>query len=287
MLKYRLIFGPIMIAAILLVFWGDSHLQSIVAPALLQNLFTETTHYPPGLAIAAFIVLIAILPARELTHMFAAKQIKTNTALITLAAIATAMSLYLQAEAVTLGSVIIATFALALIIHTRKQHIDGSINAAAATLMAGAYLGATTGCFLAMRHHHSAWTIIAIILITKASDTGAYFTGKAIGKHKLIPWLSPGKTWEGLIGGIALAILAAVGFAALSQSTDLAAIYQTVDGQTTLTPRPYAILPAAFAGAIIAIVATLGDLTISLFKRDANIKDSGAFMPGFGGKSVV
>ena len=89
--------------------------------------------------------------------------------------------------------------------------MDGAMNAAAATLMSAAYLGLTCGCFLAMRHEHAAWTIIAVILITKSSDTGAYFTGKAIGKHKMIPWLSPGKTWEGAIGGVAVGYKRGVG----------------------------------------------------------------------------
>jgi CDP-diglyceride synthetase len=55
------------------------------------------------------------------------------------------------------------------------------------------------------------WTVLWVLLVTKSCDIGAYFTGRAIGRHKLIPWLSPGKTWEGLVGGVALSALVAWG----------------------------------------------------------------------------
>ena len=51
--------------------------------------------------------------------------------------------------------------------------------------------------------------VVAVILLTKCFDTGAYFTGRALGRHKLIPWLSPGKTWEGVGGGVALSAIVA------------------------------------------------------------------------------
>ncbi|MHC4993815.1 MAG: phosphatidate cytidylyltransferase [Planctomycetota bacterium] len=283
MLKHRLIFGPIMIACVLAVFWADNYLQTLAAPAFLQGVINEGPNFPPGVALCLLVLLIAPLPAAELSAMFEAKGIDVNATLVTASAVTAATALYVRADAIALGAVAILTLAAALIVHTRGQRIEGSMQAAAATLMAGAYLGLTVGCLLAMRHEHSAWTIVAIILITKSSDIGAYFTGKAIGKRKLIPWLSPGKTWEGFFGGVALAVLVAMGFAALSQSTELASVYTVINGQVSEVARSYAVGAAALGGAIIAVVAVLGDLTVSLFKRDAGLKDSGASIPGFGG----
>jgi len=102
----------------------------------------------------------------------------------------------------------------------------------------------------------------------KFTDIGAFFGGKALGRRKLIPWLSPGKTWEGLFFGLLTA--AAVG-AAMSPA---------------IGPRTGYILPwwkGAIFGAILGGIGQLGDLLESLMKRDAEVKDSGSLVPGFGG----
>jgi phosphatidate cytidylyltransferase len=96
-----------------------------------------------------------------------------------------------------------------------------------------------------------------------ASDAFAYFTGILIGRHKLAPVLSPGKTWEGLVGGTIVAIL--VPFFALYHQHFL-----TVGESVAL-------------GALIAIAAPLGDLFESALKRDMNVKDTGRLLAGHGG----
>jgi phosphatidate cytidylyltransferase len=98
-------------------------------------------------------------------------------------------------------------------------------------------------------------------------DTGAYFTGRSLGKHKLILWLSPGKTWEGLVGGIALASVFGV------LGVWLGAVSQ---------PK-YPIALGLATGVVFALLGQAGDLMMSLLKRDAGIKDSGRSLPGFGG----
>ncbi|MFW5681789.1 MAG: phosphatidate cytidylyltransferase, partial [Phycisphaeraceae bacterium] len=154
-----------------------------------------------------------------------------------------------------------------------------------AALLALIYLGTLPGFLLAIRRWHSAWVVVGIVLVIKASDIGAYFVGRAIGRHKLIPWLSPGKTWEGLAGGVAMSALVAVGLVALSNELGVSGRYVYDEN---LTSRRFAALDyplwlAAIAGGLLALAGVLGDLTASLFKRDAGLKDSGKSIPGFGG----
>lgn len=107
------------------------------------------------------------------------------------------------------------------------------------------------------------------MILTWASDTGAYFAGRAFGKRKLIPSVSPGKTVAGAIGGLLLAVVVCWAYA-----------------QWVL--RPYALLGMTLGGSIlfgaaISIVAQLGDLAESLLKRDVGVKDSSHLIPGHGG----
>ena len=104
--------------------------------------------------------------------------------------------------------------------------------------------------------------LLMVLTIVWAADIGAYFVGKKIGRVKLAPQISPGKTWEGVIGGLlAVTVLAlAVGNRA---NLDLAVL-----------------LPLCLAVAVISVV---GDLTVSVFKRHAGVKDSGSLFPGHGG----
>ena len=106
-------------------------------------------------------------------------------------------------------------------------------------------------------------TVIWMLACTWATDIGAYFVGASAGGAKLAPRISPGKTWSGLIGGMAWAAVAsaATGYAfGLGSTFSLAAI-----------------------GAVLAVVAQVGDLAESALKRSAGVKDSGGLIPGHGG----
>ncbi len=124
--------------------------------------------------------------------------------------------------------------------------------------------------------------LLTMIIVTKSTDAGAYFTGKAIGKHKLIPRLSPGKTKEGAVGGIATATI--VAFLCLRW------LFPAVAGggnPPSQTP-PIALLAdpmwgALLLGPLLAISGMIGDLAESLVKRDCHAKDSGSWLPGLGG----
>lgn len=105
--------------------------------------------------------------------------------------------------------------------------------------------------------------ILTVIACVVASDTGAYAVGSLIGRHKLAPHISPGKTWEGLAGGVAVTTAVAV----------LAAVF--------LLGAPWWV--GVPLGVLVSLAATIGDLVESLLKRDAGIKDMSNFLPGHGG----
>jgi phosphatidate cytidylyltransferase len=109
--------------------------------------------------------------------------------------------------------------------------------------------------------------VLYFILVTKFSDSGAYSVGSLIGRHKMIPRISPGKTWEGFGGAILASALASLVF-----------VHFLGDRMEGMNWKHALIL-----GIILGACAVVGDLIESLFKREAGVKDSGRFFPGIGG----
>ncbi len=109
--------------------------------------------------------------------------------------------------------------------------------------------------------------LLYFVLITKFSDTGAYVVGSLIGKHKMIPRISPGKTWEGFGGAIVVSAIASLVFVHFAQEKMPAMNW----------------VHAIILGVLLSSTAVVGDLIESLFKREAGVKDSGSFFPGIGG----
>jgi phosphatidate cytidylyltransferase len=109
--------------------------------------------------------------------------------------------------------------------------------------------------------------VLYFILITKFSDMGAYLTGSLIGRHKMIPRISPGKTWEGFGGAIFLSTVSSLVFVHF------------------LGGKMFGMnwIHAVILGIVLSSTAVVGDLIESLFKREAGLKDSGNFFPGIGG----
>ena len=109
--------------------------------------------------------------------------------------------------------------------------------------------------------------LLYFILITKFSDMGAYVVGSLIGRHKMIPRISPAKTWEGFGGAILVSTGASLAFVHFFGAKMVGMNY----------------LHAVVLGVILSVTAVIGDLIESLFKREADMKDSGALFPGIGG----
>jgi phosphatidate cytidylyltransferase len=116
-------------------------------------------------------------------------------------------------------------------------------------------------------HVNGHFYLLYFVLITKCSDTGAYLVGSLTGKHKMIPRISPGKTWEGFGGAILGSTVASVVFVAI------------LGGNMAGMKLKHAII----LGGILGLAAVVGDLIESIFKREAGVKDSGKFFPGIGG----
>ncbi|MCA8971972.1 MAG: phosphatidate cytidylyltransferase [Planctomycetes bacterium] len=105
--------------------------------------------------------------------------------------------------------------------------------------------------------------VLFLVVLTQLNDVAQYIWGKSLGKHRIVPRVSPGKTWEGFLGGAVT-------------TTALACFLGP-----TLTPMT--IAQSAIAGALIAVVGFFGDINLSALKRDVGIKDSGSLLPGHGG----
>ena len=126
--------------------------------------------------------------------------------------------------------------------------------------------------FVTLRSHdylissfHGAQLLMSLFVLVWCADIGAYFVGKSFGKRKLMPNVSPGKTIEGFLGGVACACIV------------------TVIMAFSLEWNQKQLFTALFITVIITTISALGDLTESMFKRQAKIKDSGTILPGHGG----
>lgn len=276
-MRERFVLGPILIVLIVVGLALDQAIDHMAMPAFFgPRLAAPGATAPPGVVLLPIMLLVAILGARELASLLAAKGIVGSRRIMSLSAfIGLALSSLLPASlsstdavaAVSTGSVTVLAAALAF--QARNKSVQGVLAAAGAALLAFVYLGLMFGFLLAIRREHSAWTLLWVLLVTKSCDIGAYLVGKSIGRHKLIPWLSPGKTWEGLFGGIGMAaVVAVLGLMVLDRAELMA------------SPG---IAAGVVAGVLFAIVGQAGDLLESLLKRDAGHKDSGTSVPGFGG----
>ena len=109
------------------------------------------------------------------------------------------------------------------------------------------------------------WLIMAVMVLVWGADIGAYFSGRAFGKRKLAPLVSPGKSWEGVYGGLALSLIITV-LVGFFRDWTVAQLFKGLIG-----------------AALIVFISVVGDLTESMFKRQSGIKDSSNLLPGHGG----
>jgi phosphatidate cytidylyltransferase len=278
-LRNRLTFGPIMLAGLFLLLWLDHKAQQWTLGA-----YRAHDGSPQGIAgLGILLMLLLILPGAtiELARLFTAERVRPYRLLAALGAgaliahaFATQFPRFQNIAASTLAFIIVFVMLAAALLRASRRQTQQAIVRMAGTVLSTLYLGGLGWFLVALRvkgaeHvHGSTMLLLMILLCVKFTDIGAYFGGRALGRRKLIPWLSPGKTWEGLFFGLLTA--AAVGAACATQ----------------IDPRRGYSLPwwkGAIFGAVIGGIGQLGDLLESMMKRDAEVKDSGQVVPGFGG----
>jgi len=142
----------------------------------------------------------------------------------------------------------------------------------ALTVTSGLYLGLCGACLVGLRslRPDGLWWTLTVVPAIMFADTGAYFVGRAWGRHKLAPTLSPGKTWEGYVAGVVSGGL----ITAL-----LASLWRIGAGTESAINSMHGLI----LGLLVATFAPLGDLAISMIKRQVGVKDTGSIIPGHGG----
>ncbi|MDO8568318.1 MAG: phosphatidate cytidylyltransferase [Dehalococcoidales bacterium] len=153
---------------------------------------------------------------------------------------------------------------LSLIMLLFRREKEGSFVLWAWTLAGILYLGWLLSYLVALRLDAGQMWVFLAIFITFGTDSFAFLAGRTYGRHKLAPRISPAKTWEGAVGGLAGAIIVSI---------VLVAIFR----------RPISFFDAAILGVVTSIFAQLGGLVMSLLKRNMGVKDSGSLIPGHGG----
>ncbi len=220
---------------------------------------------------AALIAFVAVLAQFEMAALCAQKGCKVFLPVSIPCSILISLSFFLaqfaDASVAMVAwinmAVLSAAVLLSFLYQARTIGTEGTIKNCGATLFAVMYLGFLSSFVMGMRVDFGLAVLLMYIFTVKSSDIGAYALGRLIGKHKFSPRISPGKTWEGMLGACILAAVVGSVFAYF------------VDGVVWWQ--------GAVFGVIFAFAGQLGDLAESMIKRDSGLKDSGAKVPGFGG----
>ena len=266
MLRWRLLLGTILVAAILILGWFDQKATipgvylfpvAILATALAAGEIIRMLELgnikPIGIIIyvgSLLIVTAAWMPIIDGLFGFGLKDIKSD--------------IPISWPLLAFGLVAIAAFLGEMHRYTGPGGVTINL---AGTIFGAAYVGLLFSFAVMIRLNWTVGALASLIVVVKMGDIGAYTVGRLIGRHKMAPVLSPGKTIEGACGAVAFAVFGSWLVAAVlfPQWLD-----STVSGWL-----PYGIL--------VGLTGLFGDLAESLIKRDVGTKDSSEWLPGFGG----
>jgi phosphatidate cytidylyltransferase len=258
---------------LLLVLKAPLYFLSIVAAAVallaiaeFLKLATYYTVQPMAAATYAFVALFFVFVVVASTN---------RTPLVETTAI-----LYGLAVSASLAPFIFLTIAM------RRSNLATGYPAAAASSFAFAYIAIPMALLVQIRQQPAGaiWTIYTLLAVW-AGDIFAYFVGKAIGRHRMSPEISPNKTWEGAVASILASVI--IGTLWIQHAPSISAFFVRFglidrrDGMWGLE-QPQ-LWPIVLLSAIVNLAAQLGDLVESLIKRGAGVKDSGTILPGHGG----
>jgi len=256
-----------------------SELTTRVVSALILAPIALGVIYIGGLPLATFLAAVSAGCAWEFFRLARATGVDPIDPIGMPVAGALPLAVYAAAVGVYRPSLALPAVAM-LVVFGAVIWVRGTggrpIGSAAATILGVLYTGGLLSFGFALREHpyavgaRAGTVLVAFpLVLTWASDIGAFFVGRAIGGRKLIPTVSPGKTVSGALGGLAVTVVAAWAYV-----------------QFVLTPTALltmSIVGSLIFGAVISIAAQVGDLVESLFKREADVKDSSRLIPGHGG----
>ncbi len=261
MVKHRLFFGTLMTvlftAIVILDGWLDGSLTSSTADKPVQG------------TILCILIILLVIPAQiELSGLAAAKNLKVFLPVSIPGSILLATWPFWQQMAgfrpeIYLLTVSVLVFSAMMLYQYARYGTSGVLANLGVNCLSMWYLGLLSSLPLAMRVEFGLWPMLMFVYVIKSSDIGAYAIGTMYGKHKFSPRISPKKTWEGMGGAWAAAVIVAVGFAV---GCGIMAWWMAVG-----------------FGLCFAFLGQMGDLAESMMKRDAERKDSANKVPGFGG----
>lgn len=210
----------------------------------------------PGFAFLIFV--LACLALKELKEMFSQKEHQTLDPLsVTITGVLIFGAQTESVRALTAGLAATVVLYAADLVFSKTESLDTLLRPVFGVLYIPFMLS-----HLVLLRHQGAWAVLIPVLCTWACDVFAYLTGKAFGRHKMAPSISPAKTWEGAAGGFLASCCASV---AISQYTNLGTANSLL------------------VGMLLGIGGQVGDLAESALKRRAGVKDAGALIPGHGG----
>ena len=262
MLRYRLLFGILMTVCFVALVVFDGWLDGSLTRS------TDDDKLVQGTLLSILVALLAIPAQVELSRLAAAKHLRIFLPVSVIASILFATwPFWQQLTELPPGACLLFLSVLVLFGLLVYQYADHGIAAVLANCGVNCfsiwYLGLLSSFCVAIRIEFGIWPLLMFVFVIKAADIGAYGIGTLCGKHKFSPRISPSKTWEGMGGACAAAVIVAVGFAA---SCDIMAWWSAI-----------------MFGVCFAFIGQMGDLTESMIKRDAERKDSASNVPGFGG----
>jgi phosphatidate cytidylyltransferase len=240
----------------------------IALPILLFTVWSSSPYY--FVTLTAIAVLLAL---GEFYSLAAKVRCKPQTITGFCAALVIIASFIFEEPLLSAGALIGLTIVSLVVAVVRAGELKDSLVSVSATVFGVVYVALLAGCLAGVRmipdsrfgtSHLSSKALTMFFAIVMLTDTGAYYTGRTIGRHKLAPRVSPGKTIEGAVGGFVMAAVAGY----LSKLVFFPEI-----------PTAHCLI----LGAIIGVVGQIGDLAESLLKRGSNVKDSGNLLPGHGG----
>lgn len=237
-------------------------MQRLISTLILVPLVLLILFYAPAWALAAIVLLVVAVCAQECWQLIPLPGPITQWAYLAAMLLCLGLCGLVFDYWLIIGLLVWLLNGLAILTFPRSQRYWGhAVIVALVQLLLIPLFGQSAMHLYQLPHGKG--LIVYLLFLIWASDIGAYLTGKKLGKNKLIPKVSPGKSWEGAAGGFVLSMLVAlIGYYCFEPSSAL-----------------FWFLLAA----VTAIVSVFGDLFISILKRRCNIKDTGAIIPGHGG----